>query len=139
MSDKVFFDTNILVYAFDKGELRKHKIAFGLVTQGYQTQNAVISAQVLKEFFVTVTQKTAKKMSQKDAEQAVRDFALWTVVETSVTLVIEGIAIHRKQQMSFWDAMIVAAAKESHCPVILSEDMSHDSVIENIRITNPFL
>ena len=139
MSDRVFFDTNILVYAFDKGERKKHKIAFDLVTQGYQTQNAVISAQILKEFFVTVTQKTAKKMSPKDAEQAVRDFALWTVVETSVALVIEGIAIHRKHRLSFWDAMIIAAAKESNCTALLSEDMSHNSVIENIRITNPFL
>lgn len=139
MSDKVFFDTNILVYAFDDADQRKHESASHLVLEGYKKQNAAISTQVLKEFFVTVTQRVSKKMSVKNAEQAVRDFALWSVAETTVSLVFDGIAIHRRHSLSFWDAMIIAAAKASGCSTILTEDLSHNSRIEDILILNPFL
>ena len=139
MSDKVFLDTNILVYAFDDADQGKYKVASHLVLEGYQEQNAAISTQVLKEFFVTVTQKVSNKMSVKDAEQAVRDFALWSVAETTVSLVLDGVAIHKRHSVSFWDAMIIAAAKASVCSTLLTEDMSHNSRIENILILNPFL
>jgi predicted nucleic acid-binding protein len=138
MGDKTFLDTNILVYAFDAGDERKHKIASALIAQGFQEVSAVISTQVLKEFFVTVTQKTARKMSVKDAEQAVRNFALWRVIETSVPLVLDAIGIHHKQRISFWDAMIVAAAHAGGCRTLLSEDLHHNSVVGNVRILNLF-
>ena len=72
MSDKVFLDTNILVYAFDNENEVRYEIASGLVTSGFKEGNAVISTQVLKEFFVTVTHKVMNKMTPKEAEQAVR-------------------------------------------------------------------
>ena len=138
MSDKIFLDTNILVYAFDKENDARHRIASDLVMSGFKEGNTVISTQVLMEFFVTVTQKVVDKMTPKEAEQAVRDLALWPVVETSVSLVLRAIATHRKHRLSFWDAMIVAAAKTAGCFTVLTEDLSHHSRIENILILNPF-
>ena len=139
MSDRIFVDTNILVYAFDKADQYKYDVASNLVLQCYQDKNAVVSTQVLKEFFVTVTLKVSDKMSAEDAEQAVRDFALWTVVETSVSVVLSGINIHRNHSLSFWDAMILAAAKVADCTTLLTEDMGHGTRIEDILILNPFL
>ena len=78
-------------------------------------------------------------MAVKDAELAVRDFALWPVVETSVSLVLEAIAIHQNHQLSFWDAMILAAAKAAQCSTLLTEDLSHNSRMENILVINPFV
>jgi predicted nucleic acid-binding protein len=139
MNGSTFFDTNILVYCFDETDQEKHEIASDLIIQAYKQGNGVISTQVLKEFYVTVTQKVSQKMNLDTAEQAVRDFALWRVVETSVSLILRAIKLHRKHRLSFWDSMIVAAAIVSNCSSIVSEDLQHDALIEGIRIKNPFL
>jgi predicted nucleic acid-binding protein len=138
MRDNIFFDTNILVYGFDNTDQRKYAIASDLIIQAYQKGNGVLSTQVLKEFFVTVTQKISRKMPLDSAEQAIRDFALWRVVETSVSLILKAITFHRQHNLSFWDAMIVAAAKVSNCATLFTEDLPHDSKIENVHIVNPF-
>lgn len=138
MSDNFFFDTNILVYAFDKSDQEKYDIASQLVIQAFQEGNGTLSAQVLKEFFVTVTRKTSERMTVDDAEQTMRDFSVWKVVDTNVPLILKAIEFHRQFDFSFWDAMIVAAARFSGCSTLLSEDLSHGMVVKGIRILNPF-
>lgn len=138
MKDRAFFDTNILVYSFDSTDQGKYEIASDLIIRAYQKGDGVISTQVLKEFYVTVTQKIPLKMDMDDAEQVIRDFSLWTVVETSVSLILKAIRFQRQHRFSFWDAMIVTAAKVSNCTTILTEDLSHDIIIDDIRILNPF-
>ncbi len=86
MKDRVFYDTNILVYSFDAIDQEKYEVASDLIVQACQKGDVVISTQVLKEFYVTVTQKIPQKMNMDVAEQAIRDFSLWAVVETSVSL-----------------------------------------------------
>lgn len=139
MNGSTFFDTNILVYCFDETDQVKHEVASDLIIQAYKKGNGVISTQVLKEFYVTVTQKVSQKMNLGTAEQAVRDFALWRVVETSVSLILRAIKLQRQFRLSFWDSMIVAAAIVSNCSSIASEDLQHDTIIEGIRIKNPFI
>ncbi|MDD5452061.1 MAG: PIN domain-containing protein [Desulfovibrionales bacterium] len=138
MRDSLFFDTNILVYAFDKTDQEKYKIASRLVTEAFQKGNGVISVQVLKEFFVTVTRKVPGKMSVDDAEQTIRDFSVWKVVDTTVPLILKAIEFHKQFDFSFWDAMIVAACRLAGSSALLSEDLSHGMLIENVRIINPF-
>lgn len=138
MKDKAFFDTNILVYAFDDSEHRKYDIASQLVKGAIHQGYGVLSTQVLQEFFVTVTRKIPLPLNIDSAEQAVRDFALWTVVETSVSLVLQGIGVQRHHGLSFWDAMVVAAAKRAGCALLYTEDLGHDTVIDGVRIVNPF-
>ena len=137
MKDKTFFDTNILVYSFDATNQEKYEVASGLVIQAFQKGLGVISTQVLKEFYVTVTQKIPQKMDMDDAEQAIRDFSLWTVVETNVSLILKAIDIQRHYKFSFWDAMVVAAAKVSTCTNMLTEDLSHDTFVDDVHILNP--
>jgi predicted nucleic acid-binding protein len=139
MSDNIFFDTNILVYSFDSSDPRKHAIASGLIIQAFEQGTGVISAQVLKEFYVTVTQKISRTMAPDRVEQLIRDFALWRVVETTVPLILRGIHIQLGNRISFWDAMIVAAAKEADCPTLYTEDLGHEAMINGIRIHNPFV
>ena len=139
MNGSTFFDTNILVYCFDGTDQRKHEIASDLIIQAYKKGNGVISTQVLKEFYVTVTQKVSQKMNLDAAEQAIRDFALWRVVETSVSLILRAIKLQKQFKLSFWDSMIVVAAIVSKCSIIVSEDLQHDTIIEGTRIRNPFL
>ena len=138
MKDRTFFDTNILVYAFDDSNQTKYKIASDFIIEAYKEGLGVISTQVLKEFYVTVTQKIPGKMDMGDAEQVIRDFSVWSVVETDVALILKAIHIQRRHTLSFWDAMVVAAATVSGCKVLLTEDLSHDAFLGDVHILNPF-
>ena len=138
MSDSLFFDTNILVYAFDKTDQERYDIASRLVTEAFQKGNGAISVQVLKEFFVTVTRKVPEKMGVDEAEQTVRDLSVWKVVDTTVPLILKATECHKQVGLSFWDAMIVAACHLAGSSVLLSEDLSHGMVVKGIQILNPF-
>lgn len=138
MKDRTFFDTNVLVYGFDRSNREKYDVASGLIREAYKNGIGVISTQVLKEFYVTVTQKIPRKMDMADAEQAIRDFSVWTVVVTDVALILRAINIQRHHSLSFWDAMVVAAARASACTVLLTEDLSHDTFLDDVHILNPF-
>ena len=98
----------------------------------------MISAQVLKEFYITVTKKISSTMAPDKAEQVIRDFSLWRVVETNVPLILRGIRIHVQNRISFWDAMIVAAAEKAECPTLYTEDLGHGISIDGIFVHNPF-
>ena len=139
MKDRTFFDTNILVYGFDNSNQEKYEVASGFIIQAYQKGVGVISTQVLKEFYVTVTQKIPQKMDMADAEQAIRDFSMWMVVETNVALILKAIDIQRRHSLSFWDALIISAAFSGNASTVLTEDLNHGQVIEGISIRNPFL
>ena len=67
MSDKVFFDTNVLVYAHDAASPEKRERSRSLLFQNMGDNTGVISPQVLSEFFVTVTQKLKRPISPEQA------------------------------------------------------------------------
>jgi predicted nucleic acid-binding protein len=138
MSDNIFLDTNILVYAFDASDEKKHQTATNIVNEAFRLKNGVISTQVLKEFFVTVTKKIPGKLDITEAKHIIEKLAFLEVVETTVPLIFLGIDIHKTHPISFWDALIIAAAKVSNCKRLISEDLSSDSTIKGIRIKNPF-
>lgn len=139
MSAKSFVDTNILVYSFDTAEPLKQEIAVELVLRLWRSGQGVLSLQVLKEFFVTVTQKLAARMAYDDARSAVEDFCTWECVEENKNSLLLAMELSRKYTLSFWDANIVACAVRSGCEICYSEDMSSGQVYEGVRIVNPFL
>ena len=139
MNGNIFLDTNVLVYAFDASDKKKHQTAGRLVNDAFRSKDVAISTQVLKEFFVTVTTKIPRKMDLLEAKEIIKRLALLQVVDTTVPLVLRGIDIQKENRISFWDAMIIAAAGASNCTTVLSEDLSHDTIIEGIHIKNPFL
>jgi predicted nucleic acid-binding protein len=139
MSGKVFLDTNVLVYAFDAFDAKKHKTAMSIVDKAFRQKNGIISTQVLKEFFVTVTRKISVPLDTDEAKLIVENLSVLEVVDTTVPLIISGIDICKKHSLSFWDSLIVAAAKISKCSILISEDLSHGTKIEGIAVKNPFL
>lgn len=138
MSAKLFFDTNILVYAFDHGEKEKQKIAQDLLNTEGSMGEISLSTQVLQEFFVTVTRKLRKPLSIDDARMAVQLFSVYPLVTISPGLILKAIERHDKACFSFWDALIVEAAIQADCEMLLSEDMQDGRVIGQLRIVNPF-
>lgn len=135
MADRVFFDTNILVYAQTGGEPRKRKIARKLLSARLADQTAVISTQVLQEYFVAATRLG---VSAELAHRQVATYAEANVVQVNVELILAAIELHRLHKISFWDALIVRAARTGGCSVLLSEDLKDGQDYDGLRVENPF-
>jgi predicted nucleic acid-binding protein len=136
MSARSFFDTNILIYTDDKGSPAKQKIALDLVAEHRGAGTGVLSLQVLQEYFVTVTRKL--HLDVQIARRKVELLSEFDVSAPDISDMLTAIDLHRLHQISFWDALIVQAAKQSGCTVLLSEDMQDTREIDGIRIVNPF-
>lgn len=136
--DRIFLDTNILVYANDRTEGEKQPVAIELVTGGIRNDNAVISTQVLSEFWVTVTQKIQIPLSPNIALEEIRNFRSMHVVGVDYDTVMLAIRNQRRFQLSYWDALILAAARVGACSKILSEDLNNGQVYDDLMVVNPF-
>jgi predicted nucleic acid-binding protein len=137
-ADRVFFDTNVLVYAHDASDNKKRETAQALILAGLKTGAGVISAQVLSEFYVTVTRKIATPLSLDAARQELHLLSRLVVVETDSTLVLRAAILQEKWQTSFWDALILAAAERARCVTVWSEDLSSGQTYGAVRVLNPF-
>jgi len=96
----------------------------------------VVSAQVLQEYFVTITRKLGE--DTRTARRKVELFAEFDVVITNVPDILAAIDLHLIHGFSFWDALIVRCAKQAGCSVLLTEDMQDEREIDGARIVNPF-
>ncbi|MDR3754916.1 MAG: PIN domain-containing protein [Terracidiphilus sp.] len=134
---RTFFDTNVLIYTDDLSNFLKQKRALEVLNQHKLAKTGVLSLQVLQEYFVTVTRKYG--VDPGVARRKVELFAAFDVVEPALSDVLAAIDLHQLRRLSYWDALIVHTAKQSGCPVVLSEDMQHGQVIDGVRIVNPFL
>jgi len=139
MTDKVFVDTNVLIYAHDLDAGLKHDRAAAIIADLWEKENGIISVQVLQEFFVNVTRKIARPMTPAAARGIIRNYLAWRVEPNVSSVVLLASEIGERNRISFWDAIIVASAARSGADRILSEDLNHGQVIEGIRIENPFL
>jgi predicted nucleic acid-binding protein len=137
--DKVFLDTNIIVYAYDTSAGEKHEKAVKIMEGLWDSGHGIISSQVLQEFFVNVTRKIANPLDVITAKEIVKDFLKWKIVIIDGEIILEAIDIYSKYKYSFWDSMIIASAIEGGARAILSEDLSDMQLIKGLTIKNPFL
>lgn len=131
-----FFDTNILLYAYDSDAGEKRAVASRLVASALrEPTRTAISVQVLQEFFVNFT-----RSGQSDATAAtlIDDFSAWKIVANTHELFLEGLQAKVRWQLSLWDAMIVAAAAQVDAPVLYTEDLNHGQRYGPVRVINPF-
>ncbi len=138
MSDKVFFDTNVLVYAFDQSEPEKSIIARQLIAEFGTDGNLVLSTQVLQEFYVVVTKVGKVMLTLEQAEDIVNDFAEFPLIQVDRLMISLAMKRHQSKIFSFWDSLIVEAALKSGCSQLLSEDMQDGLLIDSLTIRNPF-
>ena len=136
MSDRTFLDTNVLVYLFDGDAPAKRQRAREVLR--HLGAEAVLSTQVLQEFYVSVTRKLARPLSAAVAEGAVHDLAAFDVVVIDVPMVKQAMALSRADSMSFWDALIVEAARAHGCHRLLTEDFQDGRAFGSLRVENPF-
>ena len=136
MPDKVFLDTNILIYAYSKDEVEKQSIANNaLETYG---ENIVISKQVINELVNVLFKKF--KLSSNTIENAISELdTFMPIVDFDLTTQIKALHLKERYNFQYYDALIVATALESGCTILLSEDTQDQQVIENtLTIINPF-
>jgi predicted nucleic acid-binding protein len=137
MPARSFFDTNVLIYADDKAAPAKQSCALALVAEHRRAGTGVVSMQVLQEYFVSVTRKL--RVDAAIARRKVELLAEFDVAAPEVADILAAIDLHRLHGFSFWDALVVRAATQSGCTVLLSEDMQDLREIDGLRIVNPFV
>lgn len=139
MSDAVFVDTNILVYAHDADAGVKRERAQEALRKLWETDTGRLSVQVLQEFYVNVTRKLTTRVARSTAREVVSAYGAWIREPTTAETVLRATDIAELAQISFWDALIVAAAEQVGATQLLSEDLNDGQLIAGIRIVNPLL
>ncbi len=118
---------------------RKKDIARDLVREHVENESGVISIQVLQEFYQVATRKIEKPISADNALQFMQFMSTMDIVVADFDMVIAAVHTHRKYSLSFWDALILQAAKSGGCSVVLSEDLQHAFQLDGLVVKNPFL
>ena len=140
MKDKVFLDTNILIYAIDTSPSyrRNQEIARKLIATHIQNETGVISIQVLQEFFVVSTGKLKVPLSSEEALEYIQYMSILEIIQPNLDMIITAIHLRKKHLLSFWDAMVIQTARAADCSLLLSEDLNSGFRLGSLTIQNPF-
>ncbi len=137
MRGRSFFDTNILLYRDDADAPDKQQLAVELLDSHWQANQAVISTQVLQEYFSAATRKLGVPV--ETARRKVQLYGGLGIISITHDDILGAIDLHRLHAFSFWDSLIVRMADKSGCQVLYSEDMQHGQKVGAVTIINPFL
>jgi predicted nucleic acid-binding protein len=133
----VFVDSNVLLYALDEADPKKQKIAQNWRAELWKSHRGRISFQVLSEFYVNAVRK--RPSAREEARAEVRDLLAWNPVVTDAALLERGWKLQVRYKLSYWDALIVAAAKAASCKYLLTEDLQSGQELDGIEVVNPFV
>jgi len=136
MTAPVFVDTNVLIYALDDADLKKQEVAREWRAELWKRRQGRISFQVLQEFYVKVTRKWPN--ARQGARSEVRDLLAWRPLTVDGLTLEHAWKIQDRYQFSFWDALIVAAAKSASCRYLLTEDLQAGQDLDGLIVVNPF-
>ena len=137
MSATVFVDTNVFIYAMDKAEHSKQQVASDWRIRLWQHRLGRVSFQVLQEFYVKAVHRWPA--ARDVVRDEVRDLLAWQPVAMEAGTMDVAWKVQDRYQISFWDALIVAAAKSISCRYLLTEDLQHEQDLSGVVVINPFL
>lgn len=138
MTDLVFVDTNVLIYARDASAGPKQSRALEWVDHLWRAQTGRLSFQVLQEYYVSVTRKLKPGLSQAEARQEIRDLLTWRPRAVDEAMIEGAWAVEDRFGFSFWDALVVSAAQAAACRYLLTEDMQHGQDLDGLQVLSPF-
>lgn len=139
MSVDVFVDTNVLLYAFDDKDAAKRDRSRDWLSACWQRRCGRLSTQVLNEFYANARRKFSSAISAGDARAEVRRYQHWRPWAIDHPTIESAWAVESRYGLNYWDALMVAAALQQGCTLLLTEDLQHDLLIDGVRILNPFL
>jgi predicted nucleic acid-binding protein len=138
MNEIAFVDTNVLVYARDSRYPRQQSVAAVNLRNLWLHRSGRTSAQVLSEYYVTMTCKLSPGLAADDAWDDVQAFLSWNPQPIDAEVLTRAREIERRYQTNWWDAAIVAAAQLQGCNILLSEDFQHGMTFGAVTVRNPF-
>jgi len=136
MKGKIFIDTNILVYAQNDLEKEKQQICRSVLNHLIDHNRLVISTQIIQEFYNVSTLKLG--LDKLFVKNTIKQFDFHETILPQPTIILQAIDIQILNQLSFWDSLVISAAKSANCSFILTEDMNDWQVIDGIKIQSPF-
>jgi predicted nucleic acid-binding protein len=138
-ADPVFVDTNVLVYLRDQRDQDRQRRAAEWMGHLWESRLGRISAQVLHEYYVTVTAKLEPGLSIAEAQEDALALIAWSPLPLTASLMEDAWDAQERWGFSFWDSLIMAAARAQGCGVLLTEDLTHDQDLGGLRVVSPFL
>jgi predicted nucleic acid-binding protein len=137
LDSPVFVDSNVFLYALDNADKRKQQAAREWRAELWKSRRGRVSFQVLGEIYVNALRKWPA--AREEARAEIRDLLAWNPVITDAGLLERGWKLQDRYQLSYWDALIVAAAKAASCHYLLTEDLQAGQKLDGIEVLNPFL
>lgn len=134
-----FCDTNVIVYAYDISAGPKRETARRLLVRLWQGDNGALSIQVLQETYVSLVRKLSPPVAPETARRIINNLVRWRVVEPDRYDVLAAIDTSLRWQISFWDAMLLLAARNAGAALLWSEDLNHGQSYDGVVVRNPFL
>ena len=139
MTARVFVDTNVLVYRHDASEPSKQSRADAWIRWVVRNRSGCLSFQVLQELYAVLTRKVKPTVPASTAQSIVRELASWQPIAIDLALLERAWLVQDQHLVSWWDALIIAAAQTCECQVLLTEDLQHGHEFGTVRVLNPFV
>jgi predicted nucleic acid-binding protein len=133
---KTFFDTNIFLYAQSSADLRKQALAQDLVDHYSNLNQLMLSTQVVQEFYSVGTRTFA--LPRQQLKRAVGTLLALPLILVGPSHILQAIQLEERYQISFWDALILAAAESGGAEVLFTEDLNHNQQYGPVLVRDPF-
>ena len=138
MTGPVFVDTNVFVYLHSDAEPEKKHRADAWITCLVHHRAGRLSFQVLQELYSVLTRKVRPALAASTAQPIIHDLARWRPLQIDLAGLERAWLIEEHHSLSWWDALIVAAAQICKCSVLLTEDLQHGQMFDEVRVIDPF-
>ena len=138
MTGPVFVDTNVFVYLHNDSDPVKKFRADDWITCLVRRRAGRLSFQVLQELYSVLTRKVQPALAASRAQAIIRDLTSWQPIPADLAILERAWLIQGRHVLSWWDALIVAAAQACECKVLLTEDLQHDQMFGAVRTVDPF-
>jgi predicted nucleic acid-binding protein len=139
MTGPCFVDANVFVYALHSTEPLKKEVALALLDRLWRQQYARTSVQAINEFYAVAMRKLRNVVPQQEAWDMVEELLEWNPLPVDAKLLRQAHAIEARYKLSWWDSLIVAAARLQQCSALYSEDLQHGAILDGVKIVNPFV
>ncbi len=133
---RYFVDTNVFVYRRHTEAGAKQLRAAAIVERLWREGDGRTSVQVLQEYYNVATRKLL--MPPKEIRESVLRLFSWKPVVPDHTTFERAWRLEDRYQLSFWDALVVAAAQAADCTHLLTEDLQDGQSLDGLVVTNPF-
>lgn len=139
MTDRVFVDTSVLLYAHDQGAAEKRAIAEHVIRSLWTDRSGVTSVQVLAEFYDAFTTRVTSASAKRVARELVEVYSAWRIATLDADDLLMACDHADRFQVSLRNATILVAAKKLRAGVVLSDSLHHGWHVGGVEIRNPFL